>query len=163
MKLVPNKLKVSHFAQVPCKPFEAEVKDEVEAKRIIDILANQHLFLFENKIIPDYSNVICVSMWEEDSDGDGTPGWVDYWNEEESMEWAEFEETYLNPKAMDIKFIESHGFIGEDMQLVINDKTYHLQPGLKNDYKDHAIEILQKEYNIEMKKDDIHFQWDGSL
>lgn len=94
-KQVSNKLQVRHYAQVPCKPFVVDVKDEVEAKKIIDVLASQHLFLFEQKIIPDYCNSICVVMWDEDPDGTGVPDWVDYWNEEEGMEWDEYEETYL--------------------------------------------------------------------
>ena len=36
-----------------------------------------------------------VVMWDEDSDGEGFADWVDYWNEEESMDWSEFEEAYL--------------------------------------------------------------------
>jgi len=88
---VPNKLQVRHDAQIPCKPFCVDVKDEYEAKKIVDVLANQHLFLFEQKIIPDYANAITVVMWnEEDKE------WEDYYNEAESMEWWELEEEYLN-------------------------------------------------------------------
>ncbi len=98
MNKVENKLQVRHYAQIPCEPFCVDVKDEEDAKRIMDMLAEQHLFLFKNKIIPDYANSIMVLMWEEDSDGEGNPGWVNYWNEAEMMDWAEFEETYLtNP------------------------------------------------------------------
>lgn len=95
MKLVPNKLQVQHFAQVPCKPFCVDVKNEEEANFVTNLLANQHLFLFKEKIIPDYSNIITVVMWSEDIDGEGTVGWEDYWNEEEGMEWNEFESVYL--------------------------------------------------------------------
>lgn len=96
MKKVTNKLQIRHYAQVPCKPFCVDVVDEIEAKKISDTLANQHLFLFEQKIIPDYANSICVVMWD-DVDGEGKEfDWVDYYNEEECMEWDEFEETYLN-------------------------------------------------------------------
>lgn len=95
MKLVNNKLRVCHFAQVPCKPFIVDVKDEFEAKKISDVLAAQHLFLYAENIIPDYSNIISVEMYDEDSDGEGNPGWIDYWNEEEGMEFDEFENTYL--------------------------------------------------------------------
>jgi len=97
MKNVLNTLQVWHYAQVPCKPFCVDVVDESDAKRIIDVLANQHLFLFKNEIIPDYSNVISVMMWDDSIDEEtGKPyGWVSYWNEEEMMEWDEFEETYL--------------------------------------------------------------------
>jgi hypothetical protein len=95
MEKVKNKLQVRHYAQVPCKPFCVDVDDEIEAKKVMDILTYQHLFLFHNKIIPDYANMITVVMWDEDSDGEGTPGWGNYHNEDEGMEWDEFEETYL--------------------------------------------------------------------
>jgi len=95
MEKVKNKLRVVHIPQVPCKSFAVDVDDEVEAKKIIDVLVYQHQFLYNNRIIPDYSNVIFVEMWDEDSDGEGTPGWVGYFNEAEEMEWEEFEETYL--------------------------------------------------------------------
>ena len=95
MKKLTNKLRVSHFAQVPCKPFIIEVTNEIEAKRIMDALTLQHLFLFKNKIIGDYSNIAVVEMFEEDSDGDGNSGWSDYFNEEEGMVWNEFEDEYL--------------------------------------------------------------------
>ena len=48
MKKVNKALQVRHYAQVPCKPFCVQVDDEVQAKKIIDILAGQHLFLFKN-------------------------------------------------------------------------------------------------------------------
>lgn len=89
MKQATNKLRVSHFPQIPCKPFIVEVKDEEQASLIVNTLANQHLFLFDNNFIPDYSNVIIVEMLE---DGE----WISYWNEEELMEFDEFEETYLS-------------------------------------------------------------------
>ena len=83
------KLRVVHYPQVPCKPFTVEVKDENEALKICETLANQHLFLFDNNFIPDYCNVIIVQMYDEEY------GWVDYWNEEEEMDWDEME-IYLN-------------------------------------------------------------------
>ena len=95
MKLVNKKLRVSHYAQVPCKPFQVDVKDEYEAKKIIDTLALQHLFLFEQKIIPDYANVITLSMWEEELDlDDNGEKWTDYFNEDECLDWKEFENEY---------------------------------------------------------------------
>lgn len=95
MTTVENKLRVYHFAQVPSKAFHVEVRNEIEAKKIIDVLAQQHLFLFEQKIIPDYSNVIGVEMYSDDIDGEGTAGWEDYHNEAEGMDWDEYERTYL--------------------------------------------------------------------
>jgi hypothetical protein len=95
MKKVKNILRVLHYPQIPCEPFFVDVKDEEQALLIKETLANQHLFLYDRKIIPDYSNVISVVMWDEDSDGEGTPDWVDYYNEDENMEFYEFVETYL--------------------------------------------------------------------
>ena len=80
MNLIKNKLRVLHYPNVPCKPFEVEVKDEFEAYKICEVIATQHLWLFENKFIPDYANVIIVQMWDE----------------EECMEWEEFMENYLD-------------------------------------------------------------------
>jgi len=99
MKNVKNRLRVSHFPQIPCEPFSVEVRNEREAYFISETLANQHLFLFKNRMIPDYSNVILVEMWDEDSDGEGKPDWVDYYNDEEFMDWGEFVETYLTELA----------------------------------------------------------------
>jgi hypothetical protein len=100
MKNVTNKLRVVHFPQVgTCKEsFKVEVKDEEQAYLIINTLAKQHLWLEKNNIIPDYSNAIFVEMYDENIDEEiGEPfGWVDYWNEEECMEWGELEETYFN-------------------------------------------------------------------
>lgn len=96
MNNVKNKLRVMHYAQVPCKPFIVDVSNEREAKKIMDVLADQHLFLLEQNIIPDYSNDISVVMWDENADGEGNADWVDYWNDEEGMDFDEFSETYLS-------------------------------------------------------------------
>lgn len=96
MKPVKNKLRVLHYPQVPCEPFIVSVKDEYEAKKIMDVLAEQHLFLYNNNFIPDYSNIIVVQVWDEDANGEGDADWLDYYNEEEGMEWDELEETYLS-------------------------------------------------------------------
>lgn len=98
MKPVTNKLRVLHYPQIPCEHFFVDVKDEEQAYLIKNALADQHKFLFENNMIPDYSNVILVVMWDENSDGEGNADWVDYWNEAEQMEFDEYAETYLKPK-----------------------------------------------------------------
>ncbi len=101
MKNVTNKLRVHHYPQVPCNPFIVDVADEQEAKKIMDVLAEQHLFLFANNIIPDYSNAITLVMWEDDPDGSGD--WVDYWNDEEGMEWEEIAQAYFSNQHQTIK------------------------------------------------------------
>lgn len=99
MKNVTNKLRVVHFPQIgSCKKsFNVEVKNEEQAYFTINLLANQHLWLEKNNIIPDYSNAIFVEMYDEDTDDEtGNPyGWRNYYNEEECMEWDEIVEEYF--------------------------------------------------------------------
>jgi len=99
MKNVKNTLRVVHFPQLGSKAgfFEVAVKDEEQAYFTINLLANQHLWLFENKVIPDYANIISVEMFDDSIDEEtGKPyGWSNYYNKDECMEWDEFVETYL--------------------------------------------------------------------
>lgn len=92
MKLSGKRLQVHHYPQVPCSPFCVDVKDEYEAAKIIDTLADQHIWLLKNKLIPDYCNSFNVVMW------DGSE-WVDYWNESEQMNWDDLEAVYENELA----------------------------------------------------------------
>ncbi len=93
-KPVFNRIRVCHYPQIPCKPFIVEVENEREAYLIEKTLAEQHLWLYNNHFIPDYSNAITVTMWD-DIDGEGNFDWTDYWNEDECMDWEEFKQTYL--------------------------------------------------------------------
>lgn len=97
-KLVKNRLRVVHLPDVDAtsEAFIQEVRDEYEASLVSNVLANQHLRLEEIGIIGDYSNVIVVEMWDDDmeADEDGEK-WCNYWNEEELMEWEEFERGYI--------------------------------------------------------------------
>lgn len=106
MLKVENKLRVVHFPQVgSCKKsFKVEVKDEEQACLIVNTLAQQHLWLEKNKIIPDYSNAIFVEMYDENIDeGTGKPyGWITYWNDAECMEWNELEDTYFKNIALEL-------------------------------------------------------------
>ena len=102
MKNVKNQLRVVHFPQVGMckKSFIVEVKDEEQAFLMITALARQHLFLFKNRIIPNYSNVIFVEMYDEtvNTETDEPYGWCNYYNEEECMEWDDIEKTYFNQR-----------------------------------------------------------------
>ncbi len=89
MQSVTNKLRVVHIPQVPMDGFKVEVRNEREAYLIANTLADQHLFLFNNFVIPDYSNAIFVEMYDNDSDE-----WVIYYNDSEGMEWDELIEVY---------------------------------------------------------------------
>lgn len=84
-----KKLRVLHYPQIPCKPFIAEVENEKEAYIISETLAHQHLFLFAYDFIPDYSNIILVQMYDEKEED-----WVDYYNEQEDMDWNEYIDNY---------------------------------------------------------------------
>ncbi len=98
---VKFKLRVVHFPQVGINlSFNVDVKDEEEAYKIIEVLSQQHLWLYENDYIPDYSNVIFVEQYDDniDSHTGKVYGWSDYYNDEECMDWDEYEETYLKNK-----------------------------------------------------------------
>lgn len=93
MKFIPvkNKLRVIHIPQVGVAlSFKVNVEDEKMAAKIIKTLALQHIWLYDNRFIPDYSNIITVEMLSEES-GE----WEDYWNDELSMEWEEVETTFF--------------------------------------------------------------------
>lgn len=85
MKLSSKRLQVWHYPQIPCVPFKVGVTDEHQALKIINTLADQHIFLFQNKFIPDYANVFHVMM-EENGE------WIDY--ENEGKNWDDFENEY---------------------------------------------------------------------
>ena len=87
MKLVENKLRVVHIPQVPMKGFRVLVENEREAFLIQETLANQHLWLEKNNVIPDYSNVIFVEMFDNGK-------WQDYYNDKDELDWEQFCEKY---------------------------------------------------------------------
>lgn len=91
MKLSGKRLQVWHYPQINHGAFKVDVKDEYEAIKIIETLADQHCWLFKNKFIPDYANSFIVQMWDED-----ISRWVDYWNDKEDMNWEDFEAVYEN-------------------------------------------------------------------
>lgn len=74
---VISKLRVTHFPQVGNhKYFTYEVPDEDTGVILIDALAKQHLFLFDNNFIPDYSNIIYLERYNEEE-----KQWENYCNE----------------------------------------------------------------------------------
>ena len=54
------------------------VNDIQTAKTLLDCLAQYDLYQLKNRIKPDFSNTGGLEIYEEDSDGDGNPGWVDW-------------------------------------------------------------------------------------
>jgi hypothetical protein len=64
---------------------------------------------------------------------------------------------------MEIKFIESHSFVGESMYMVVNENSHSLEMDKNQTYAQHAIKLLKDIYNIDKKIEDIEFVWDGTL
>lgn len=80
MKLINKPLQVWHYPQIPCEAFKVDVKNEYEAFKIQNVLADQHLWLEKNGFIPDYCNAIDVVMKNGEL-------WESYYNEDENMDW----------------------------------------------------------------------------
>ena len=78
-------LRVTHIPQVPMKGFIKEVRNEREAFLLYMTFAEQHLFLYQNNVIPDYSNAVIVEQKY-----DGSEEWEDFWDDENSLEWDEY-------------------------------------------------------------------------
>lgn len=81
------KLRVCHYCQIPCKPFIVKVDNEKEAYLVEQALTNQHLFLYENNIIPDYCNAITVDMLVDNE-------WENF--EKDELDWDQYKEEHFN-------------------------------------------------------------------
>ena len=86
----PGDLRVWWIPQIPGKSFEVSVGSIAQGAFLLKTLALYDIFQLENKIKPDFCNVGGLSVWCEDADGDGTPGWCD-WIDEETGEDDPFE------------------------------------------------------------------------
>ena len=77
-----ERLQVWWIPQVPMKAFVVDVASVAEGVKFLDVLADYDIFQHENEIKPDYANAGGLRRWCDDSDGDGTPGWEDWYDEE---------------------------------------------------------------------------------
>lgn len=59
-----KKLRVTHFPQVPCKPFHVEVGSLEDAMLISNTLANYDLFQYHNRIKGDYANMTVIEEFD---------------------------------------------------------------------------------------------------
>lgn len=76
-------LQVWWIPQVPMSnPFTVSVPNVAAGVALMQCLADYDSYQFENRIKPDYSNVGGLQRWCDDSDGEGTPGWEDWFDEE---------------------------------------------------------------------------------
>jgi hypothetical protein len=73
-----KKYKVWWVPQVPMKAFEVFVDTLVEAKLLLDTLAEYDRFQLENNVKPDYTNAGGVCVLEDLDDG---PCWCDWYSD----------------------------------------------------------------------------------
>lgn len=75
-------LQVWWIPQVPMRAFEVDVRNVAEGVKIMNVLTDYDKFQFETGVKPDYSSAGGLRRWCEDNDGEGTPGWEDWYDEE---------------------------------------------------------------------------------
>lgn len=90
-----GQLKVWWIPQLPGERFEVLVDSPEEADLVLSVLADYDKFQFENHIKPDYANAGGLVIWDEDSDGEGSPDWVDWYDPETELDFDEYREEYL--------------------------------------------------------------------
>lgn len=61
---------------------------------------------------------------------------------------------------MEIKFIESHSFVGEHMIMEVDGNQNRLEMDRNQTYEQHAVKILK---DVDFKIEDVKFEWDGTL
>lgn len=61
-----KKYRVCHIPMIPGESFDVEVKSIEEAKKVMDILGDYDLFLEEQRIRGDYSNVTFLEEYSEE-------------------------------------------------------------------------------------------------
>jgi hypothetical protein len=66
--------------------FEVSVASVEEGVKLMTVFADYDLFQVKHNIKPDYSNVGGLRRWCSDSDGEGTPGWEDWFDEETGID-----------------------------------------------------------------------------
>lgn len=94
-----GQLKVWHIPQVPMKPFEVFVDSIEEGVKVMDILAQYDIFQFENKVKPDYCNANGLMIYTKNHDGEGNPGWEDWYDEETGEDPREYLERLAEEKS----------------------------------------------------------------
>lgn len=76
-------LRIWWVPQIPMKSFTANVANLVEAKLLLDTLAEYDLFQLAHNIKPDFANAGGLSIFDETDKHDGPDGsWVDWTNED---------------------------------------------------------------------------------
>jgi hypothetical protein len=75
-------LQVWWIPQVPMpNPFTVDVASVEEGAKLLTVLADYDLYQLERKIKPDFCNAGGLRRWCDDSDGEGNPGWEEWYDE----------------------------------------------------------------------------------
>lgn len=100
MNLIDKPIRIKHYPKLGTTliPFIVNVANEREALLIRNALANQHLYLFDNHLIEDYSNVILVEMFENGQ-------WEDYYNNEENLDFDAYVEIHLKEDNEKLQYV----------------------------------------------------------
>jgi hypothetical protein len=64
---------------------------------------------------------------------------------------------------MEIKFIESHSFLGEHMTMEVNGYQHSLEMDKNQTYAQNAVNLLKEIYDVDFKLEDVKFEWDGFM
>lgn len=70
--------------QVPMQAFYVPVKSVHDAKLILSTLAQYDLFQWHNNIKPDYANAGGLQVYDLNADGENTPDWVEWADEDDN-------------------------------------------------------------------------------
>ena len=83
-------LKVWWKPQIPCKSFDVPVANVVEARLLLDALAEYDLFQLKHRIKPDYANAGGLLFFDGQDDHHGADGsWCD-WIDEDGIEIGDY-------------------------------------------------------------------------
>jgi hypothetical protein len=77
----PGDLEVWWIPQVPMQSFNVPVDSVAMGVKLLDVLAQYDAFQLAHKVKPDYCNAGGLRRWCDNSDGEGTPGWEDWYDE----------------------------------------------------------------------------------
>lgn len=94
-----QQLRVWWIPQVPMKCFYVPVVNLVEAKLLLNTLADYDQFQYDNRIKPDYCNAGGLQMLDE---GEGE--WIDWYDEETGKEIDDYSLDELRQEAR-LKFV----------------------------------------------------------
>jgi hypothetical protein len=73
-------LQVWWVPQLPMQAFSVSVASVEEGVKVLDVLAMYDLFQLQHNVKPDFANTGGLRRWCADSDGEGTPGWEEWYD-----------------------------------------------------------------------------------